>query len=237
MVRSAVSRSDGHMRQRTAFRAFLTSATRALRLLSAASFVVRTLVLGLLTIAVSGVAHAVAQPAPDNSDQAEDLVESIVTGEAALDQVPAGFAGDMGYTPAPLSGTLVHPFGGCSTPVPVGPDHFDQACQTHDLGYDLLRHAEMEGERLTAKARFELDLRLYLDLLETCDTPACPLTATAYYGAVSANSIRQGYKTPHAEPSTPWMALAAGVLGLSVAGGLPSMKARLDGVALETSGS
>lgn len=209
---------------------------RAATIFASAPFVVRTLTLGILALIISGIAHAAAQPSPDRSDETADLVESIVAGEASLGQVPANFAGDMGYTPVSVSGTLRHPSGGCSTPVPVGPDRFATACQTHDLGYDLLRYAEMEGERLSARARFELDLRLYLDLLETCENPGCPLTATAYYGAVSVNSIRQGYKTPHEEPSTPWMALVVGVLGLGAAGGLPSMRARFDNVSLETHG-
>lgn len=196
--------------------------------LSAASFVTRTLVLGMMTMAISGVAHAMAQPARQSSDAASDLVESIVTGEANLNQVPIDFADDMGYAPIRGSGTLRKPHGGCSTPGEVGPDRFAQACQTHDLGYDLLRYAEVEGARLTAKARLELDWRLYVDLLDTCETPACSLTATAYYCVVSANSIRQGYKTPHAEPTTPWVALVAGVVGLSAIGGLPAMQARFD---------
>jgi len=195
--------------------------------LASASFVMRTLFLGVLTMVVSGLVHAVAQPARDNPDTT-DLVESIVAGEADLGQVPTEFSLDLGYTPAPGSGTLRNPHGGCSTPGRVGPERFADACQTHDLGYDLLRYAELEGSRLSAKARFELDWKLYVDLLETCETATCSLTATAYYCAVSANSIRQGYKTPHAEPTTPWMALVVGVLGLSAAGGLPTMKARCD---------
>ena len=200
---------------------------RSVGRLTAASFLVRTMVLGVLTLAASGVAHAVAQPARENPD-ATDLVESIAAGDASLSQVPAEFAGDMGYTPVPTSGNLANPNGGCSTPGEIGPERFAGACQTHDLGYDLLRYAEMEGTRLEAKARLELDWKLYVDLLESCETATCSLTATAYYCAVSANSIRQGYKAPHAEPTTPWMALWLGVLGVSAAGGLPAMRARFD---------
>lgn len=217
----------GAMRQRNHSRPVVTGLARIICRLSAASFVMRTLVLGVVAMVISGIAHAIAQPARDNSD-ATYLVESIVAGEADLGQVPTEFVGDMGYAPVPASGTLRNPHGGCSTPGQVGPDRFDGACQTHDLGYDVLRYAEMEGTRLEAKARLELDWRLYVDLLQTCETPTCSLTATAYYCAVSANSIRQGYKTPHAEPTTPWMALVVGVLGLSLAGGLPSMKAMFD---------
>jgi hypothetical protein len=216
------------MRQRRQTRPIAPIAMRAIGRLSTASFVTRTLLLGLVAIVISGIAHAIVQPGRDNSKEASDLVESIVAGEAHLDQVPVDFVGEMGYTPIPASGTLLNPFGGCSTPGEAGPDRFSEACQIHDLGYDLLRYAEMEGVRLGAKARLELDWKFYLDMLKTCETPTCSLTATAYYGGVSANSIRQGYKTPHAEPTTPWMALAASVFGLSIAGGLPAMKARIE---------
>lgn len=138
------------------------------------------------------------------------------------------FANDMGHNPVSASGTLRNPNGGCSTPGDVEPDPSAGACQTHDLGYDLLRYAEKEGTRLDARARLELDGRLYVDLSETCETPTCSLTATAYYCAVSANSIRQGYKAPHAGPTTPWMALVMGVLGTSTACEPPVIEARFD---------
>lgn len=220
----------GIMRQHRSYRPVIAVMVRVVTRLSAASLIMRTLFLGVLTLVISGVVHTVAQPARDNSD-ATNLVESIAAGEANLDQVPPRFIGDMGYTPVPGAGTLRNPRGGCSTPGRIGPGRFEGACQTHDLGYDVLRYAEMEGTRLNAKARFELDWRLYVDLLGTCETATCALTATAYYCAVSANSIRQGYKAPHAEPTMPWIALVVGVLGLSAAGGLPAMKAWADTVA------
>lgn len=215
------------MRQDTFLDALVAMATRVAGKFASTSFVMRTLVLGAVTVCISGIAHAVAQPARDNSD-ATRLVESIVAGDADIDLVPAEFASDMGYTPVPASGNLRNPNGGCSTPGAVGPDRFAGACQTHDLGYDLLRYAEIEGTRLAASARLELDWKLYVDLLQTCETATCSLTATAYYCAVSANSIRQGYKAPHPEPTTPWMALVVGVLGISAASGLPAMRERFD---------
>lgn len=192
--------------------------------LADASFVTRLVVLGLLTLAISGAVHALAQPVSDNTDQASDLIASIVDGEANLAQVPIEFIDDMGYVPVPTGHELVNPYGGCSTPGGVGPDDFNDACKVHDLGYDILRYAERHGARLSAKARLELDWKLYGDLLETCETATCSLTATAYYCAVSANSIRQGFKAPHTEPATPWMALVVAVFGLSAAGGLPILR-------------
>jgi hypothetical protein len=152
----------------------------------------------------------------------------MVAGVAQVNQVPTDFVGDMGYTPATASGTLLHPFGGCSSPGEVGPDRFSEACQIHDLGYDVLRYAEIEGERFSAKTRFKIDWAFYGDMLKTCETATCSLTATAYFSVVSANSVRQGYKTPHAEPTTPWMALAVAIFGLGAAGGLPAVKAKID---------
>lgn len=196
--------------------------------LTAASFVTRTLLLGLFAIVISGAVHAIAQPVRDDSEPATDLVESIVDGNARADQVPTDFATDMGYTPTPTSGTLVNASGGCSTPGGVGPDRFSEACQIHDLGYDVLRYAEIEGSRLSAAARFKIDWAFYGDMLDDCETATCRLTATAYFAGVGANSIRQGYKAPHAEPTTPWMALAVAVVGLGAASGLPAVKENVE---------
>ena len=112
--------------------------------LTAASFVTRTLLLGLFAIVISGAVHAIAQPVRDDSEPATDLVESIVDGNARADQVPTDFVTDMGYTPTPPSGPLVNPSGGCSTPGGVGPARFSEACQIHDLGYDGRLYAEIE---------------------------------------------------------------------------------------------
>lgn len=212
------------MRHRSPRRAVTQLIARIAGRLCAASFIGRTLMLGLVALLTSGVAHAIAQPARHNSAAADSIVEALVAGDASPAQIPSDFVGDLGYTPTERSGTLLAPQGGCSTPGGIGPSEFGTACQTHDLGYDVLRYAEMEDGRLSAKARLELDWMLYLDLLHTCDDPVCSATATAYYGAVSANSIRQGFKAPHAEPATPWVALAVAVVGLSAVGGLPVMK-------------
>jgi len=89
---------------------------RAIDRLIQGSFVTRTLLLGLVAIVISGAAHAIAQPARDESGETTDLVESMVAGDAQADQVPTGFVDDMGYTPQPASGTLLNPSGGCSIP-------------------------------------------------------------------------------------------------------------------------
>ncbi|MGB7860155.1 MAG: hypothetical protein WBM90_06630 [Acidimicrobiia bacterium] len=212
------------MRHRSPERAITQLVARIAGRLCAASFIGRTLMLGMVALLTSGVAHAIAQPARHNSAAADSIVKALVAGDANPAQIPSEFVRDLGYTPTERSGTLLAPHGGCSTPGGIGPSEFGMACQTHDLGYDVLRYAEMEHGRLSAKARLELDWMLYVDLLHTCEDPLCSATATAYYGAVSANSIRQGFKAPHAEPATPWVALAVAVVGLSAVGGLPVMK-------------
>lgn len=81
---------------------------------------------------------------------------------------------------------------------------------------DVLRFAEADGDRLGAWARFDLDMRLYADMLEPCETVTCQATATAYYTAVTTNSIRQGYKAPTEEPTLPWLGVGLTVLGLAL---------------------
>ena len=203
------------MRQPRTLRPLANAAKRAVLRLCRFPFTTRTLVLGMVTILVSGAAHAVAQPATDSSGQAAELVEGLSTGIVDPEDLPPGFTDEMGYAPSHFSGTLVHPRGGCSTPGGFGPDRFTRACQVHDLGYDVLRYAELDGARLGAKARLVLDWHLYDELLHSCESPTCSVTATVYYTAVSLNSVRQGFKAPHEEPVTPWTMLAFAVFGLS----------------------
>ena len=53
-------------------------------------------------------------------------------------------------------------------------------------------------------------------MLETCETVTCLATASAYYTAVTANSIRQGYKAPTEEPTVPWLGVWLIVVGLAL---------------------
>ncbi len=188
------------------------------------AFLARTLIFAMVAVATSGVAHAMSQPAVADSDDAVRIVDSIVAGHADVADVPSDFVDELGYQPVSSEGTLINPNGGCSTPGATGPERFATACRTHDLGYDVLRYAEQEGVRLGAQARFELDRRLYADLLATCETPTCTATATAYFATVSANSIRQGYKAPHAEPAMPWVGLMLAVVALGAVTGLAPVR-------------
>lgn len=215
------------MRHLGLLRSAFAATRRATRWLPS-SFLVRTALFLLLALLISGLAHAMAQPAHEELDEAAEMAKSLAVGRASPEDVPTDFATVMGYEPAVLSGTLVKPDGGCSTPGGLGPERFTTACRVHDLGYDVLRYAERDGSRLAAAVRFELDRRLFADLLESCDTGSCRVTAMAYFGAVSANSARQGYKAPHAEPALPWASLVVGVLGL---GGLTGVAVDRDGPA------
>ncbi len=143
-------------------------------------------------------------------------MRSLTEERATLASVPTSFDSNLSYRPVAVAGNLVNPNGGCSTPGRIGPESFDTACGTHDLGYDVLRFAEAEGDRLGAWARFNLDLLLYDDMLETCETVTCLATASAYYTAVTANSIRQGYKAPTEEPTVPWLGVWLIVVGLAL---------------------
>lgn len=165
----------------------------------------RTVLIGFLAMVISGIGHILANPAPEESQEIADLVDHLAKGSHETDPVPADLATGLGYEPVVTGGKMAKPTGGCSTPIPLGPDAFEEACRTHDLGYDLLRTAEANGRRLGVWARFELDRRLYIDLLSTCQTLRCRTAAATYYTAVTTNSIRQGFGAPNDEPATPWV--------------------------------
>ena len=175
----------------------------------------KTFVIGFAALVVSGIGHALFHPVQTESTEAARLVSSLAEGRADLDVVPTNFESELGYRPILEGEALVNPRGGCSAPSRIGPKAFDTPCRTHDLGYDTLRYAEATGIRLGAWARLDLDRRFYADLLQTCETVTCKATATAYFTAVTANSIRQGYKAPMAEPTMPWVGVALGVVVVS----------------------
>ncbi|HEX6286556.1 MAG TPA: hypothetical protein VFZ80_03650 [Acidimicrobiia bacterium] len=171
---------------------------------------------GLVLIA-SGIGHVVNDPADNESAEFGELVESLIDRQSDQVMDTEGLASRLGYVPAVESGAWVDPDGICSTPIPVGPADFDGPCRSHDLGYDTLRLAASDDMGLGAWARLGLDARLYTDLLETCDDDVgCRAKATLYFGAVTANSIRQGYRSPPAEPVLPWAGLGVTVVGLSL---------------------
>ena len=187
-----------------------------LRKVGPTRILLRIVVIGFVALVISGIGHALSHPARNEPNEAAMLVDSLTEERATLASVPTSFDRNLGYQPVAVAGNLVNPSGGCSTPGRIGPESFDTACRTHDLGYDVLRFAEVDGDRLGAWARFDLDFRLYADMFEPCETVRCQATATAYYTAVTANSIRQGYKVPTEEPTVPWLGVGLIVLGLAL---------------------
>lgn len=180
-----------------------------------AGFMTRATVLGLLALVISGIGHVANNPARNESREVTELVESLIDRRADYVVDGDAIATRLGYTPIVESGAWVNPDGSCSTPLPVGPVAFIPPCRGHDLGYDALRLAAGDDSGLGAWARLGLDARLYSDLLETCHDTRCRATAAVYFGAVTVNSIRQGYRSPTAEPVLPWAGLGLGIVGLA----------------------
>lgn len=108
----------------------------------------------------------------------------------------------LGYHPEERDGFATDPAGACSSPVEL-PASFDIACQTHDLGYDLLRAAEEAGETIPPELRSQLDQQFYQRISDTCTGPTCEAAALVTRIAVSANTLRQGGGAPVAE-EWPW---------------------------------
>jgi peptidoglycan/LPS O-acetylase OafA/YrhL len=168
-------------------------------------------------LAMGGTAAAAA---PVGTGPAATALASLVAAPAAsgAPAAPVGFRAVMGYTPVPVrmaDGTvrLAKPSGACSAPGGGRPFGFQQACEVHDYGYDLLRYAHATGQRLTGEARRQLDGMLAHDLRAQCDATRHGLAGLGCYGAAEAfvtgaslNSWRQHFGNPGHE-SPPWWAL------------------------------
>lgn len=178
-------------------------------------FVVRMILLGLVALIVSGIGHVIGNPARNESQDVTELVESLIDRSAEYVVDTEAMSPKLGYTPIVESGSWINPTGTCSTPLPIGPEDFVSPCRSHDLGYDALRLAAGDGSVLGAWARFGLDARLYSDLLQACDDAGCQATAAVYFGAVTLNSIRQGYGSPTEEPVIPWAGLGLAIVALA----------------------
>ncbi|TDD98251.1 hypothetical protein [Jiangella asiatica] len=167
--------------------------------------------------------HGEPPTAPDNRDVANGA-PALAGGDLA-GVLPADFAAVMGYVPQMVTGEdgavhLIDADGGCSW---LGNTSygFDRACQSHDLGYDLLRYAADRGDELGSWARRAVDDRLSADLRARCDEvdggAACRALAGAAQAAVTVNSWRQGYGVPREEQPWPYLLAAALVVVASVA--------------------
>lgn len=160
--------------------------------------------------------RAVAQPSPAVENAAARNAVLALTGEVANDSPwPSDFAAHLDYTPVPSGATWVKPTGDCSSPVPL-PAEFTEACKEHDLGYDLLRYASVEGGQLGSWARRAIDENFDRRIHHACaSVPAgraaltCAGSAYVASVAVRANSLRQSDLTPVSEPMLP-IALVVG---------------------------
>ncbi|BCN54901.1 hypothetical protein A6F55_13860 [Prescottella equi] len=164
---------------------------------------------GAVLAATSIVTATSYAPAADADPLREDIVAARAVAALTADDrspevVPHDFTTVMGYRPTVVDGMLVNPDGACSSPIPL-PSEFDTACKSHDLGYDLLRYAHLNGGDLGTWARTEIDAQLDRRLHDACDArirdrAQCFVMADTAATAVGWNSRRQGYGAPVDEP-------------------------------------
>lgn len=189
--------------------------------LVATSFLVLLVLWAALTAATAPAPAATPDAA---SERAVHALSEEPPGSAA-GRIPEAFSEDLGYAPRLEDGTLVNPTGACSSPVPL-PREFETACRSHDLGYDLLRHAELRGGTLPPQARQVLDRRFSEDTHRACDArdttssrTSCRVWADIATGAVRLNSWRQHDLVPGPENPASIATGTVGVLALGSGGG------------------
>lgn len=185
----------------------------------------------LLLLLLWAALAAVTAPDPAGTPDATTAraVHALTEGSSgsAARRIPDAFAGDIGYVPQLEDGALVNPTGDCSSPVPL-PRELETACRSHDLGYDLLRYAEIRGGTLPPTARQQIDRRFSEDAHRACDSrdgtasrTSCRVWADIATGAVRLNSWRQHDLVPSQEDPASIVTGTVGVLGLgSGSGGL-----------------
>lgn len=180
-----------------------------------------TALAGLVTVTGLAVADAPRDHVPDPG--AQRAVTALLTGSSsqALAAVPDTFEDHLGYVPRAQDGSVVDPSGSCSSPVPL-PTSFETACRQHDYGYDLLRHADLEGGPLPAAARAALDDQLAREAARSCTVgptdqrARCRRWAGIAATFVRANSVRQHHSVPDPEDI---VSVATAGAGLAVLAG------------------
>ncbi|WP_067832713.1 hypothetical protein [Nocardia lijiangensis] len=159
------------------------------------------------TVAMAPAAQAaIAAPPVVENVAAATAVAALTAGEnGSATNLPDDFTAALGYRPVPVHGLLTNPGGDCSSPVPL-PAEFDTACKAHDLGYDLLRYADLRGEPLGPWARQAVDAALDRRMQEACDDRTeswararCYAMADIADTVVDLNSRRQHYGAPVVE--------------------------------------
>ncbi|WP_051027231.1 hypothetical protein [Nocardia higoensis] len=154
-----------------------------------------------LTTVVIPAAGAAPAPLPENAAAAA-AVTALIRGSADIGSLPSDFAATFGYTPMSVDGMLVKPTGECSSPVPL-PAEFEPACRAHDLGYDLLRYAQLHEQPLGPWGRQTVDAALEQAMRDSCTTRTeavararCTVMAAVANVFVDLNSRREGYGSP-----------------------------------------
>ncbi len=113
----------------------------------------------------------------------------------------------LGYAAAAGPGFALNPHGDCSSVVRL-PADFDAPCKAHDLGYDLLRHADATGRPLGGWARHRVDDAFADRLAAVCSARPvtqrrqCSDVAGLTVMAVRANTWRQHEGPPRAESAS-----------------------------------
>ncbi|WP_336672129.1 hypothetical protein [Tsukamurella sp. USMM236] len=140
--------------------------------------------------------RAITDPALDPADQVRTVPRTL------------------GYAAAVGPGYAVNPHGDCSSVVRL-PADFDAPCKGHDLGYDLLRHADAAGRPLGGWARHRIDDTFADRLAAACAARPvaqrrhCTEVAGLTVMAVRANTWRQHDGPPRAESAgelvTSWL--------------------------------
>src|SRR5699024_7516071 len=161
--------------------------------------------LAALWLALAAVTAPDPATSPDHASA--EAVTALVEGsprEASV-AIPGTFTEVLGYTPAVEDGALVNPTGDCSSPVPL-PAAFETVCRTHDLGYDLIRHADLVGGTLSPSARKAVDEGFSREAYAACATRDSTLSRTHCHawadiatGAIRLNSWRQHDMVPDPE--------------------------------------
>jgi hypothetical protein len=189
-------------------------------------------VVGVLALTVPATTAAVANTVatPPQTGTATAAARSSIAGAAvsavttqpvavAAAAIPADFESVMGYRPRVRHGVLVDPDGSCSSPVPL-PRGFALACGEHDLGYDLLRYADLSGAALGPWARTAVDDRMVQRMRAACadlepgiQRALCSVADDVAGLVVEINSLRQLRGVPE-ETVGSWVVtgLSAGVL-------------------------
>ncbi len=122
--------------------------------------------------------------------------------QGAIALIPRDFALTAHYLPVLRDGVPAKPTGGCSDKGVPFPDSFMPICAAHDLGFDLLRNAALNGHSLGPWARKALDAMLIKRLDAACPDTLCRTAAQSANVGLKFNTWRQFYGVPVYE--TPW---------------------------------